>query len=164
MANVEGENPDFDALQVPAEGEAAVEPVAEIKDFAVSDEELAESVESLDESAAETDEEVEDGSAKERSKMSQYIEWGSVGGISVILLILAVCGILSYATAFYLIAVGLVPYGIWLGRETNTVYTVILGCALIGVLTAIYCLWMEVGRYQFEINAKKAFQQQRFDQ
>ncbi len=159
MANVEGENPDFDALQVPGEGEAAVEPAAETEIASPSDETLAEPIESLDESAAESEEEIEEAPAKDRGKMPVYIEWGCAIGLPVIILILAVSGILSYATAIYIIAVGFVPYGIWKGRETNTVYTVILGCALIAVLTAIYCLWMEVGRYEFQVNAKAASQQ-----
>jgi len=164
VANVEGENPDFDALQVPAEGEAAIEPAEEGKPDAALDVEVAETAEALDESAEEAAEEGEEASVKERSKLSLYIEWACAICIPLVLLILAICGVLSYATAIYVIAVGFVPYGIWKGRETNTVYTVVLGCALIAVLTAIYCLWMEVGRYHFQINAKEAFQQQRFDQ
>jgi hypothetical protein len=43
-------------------------------------------------------------------------------------------------------------------RKTNDLYTVILGCALIAILTGIYCLWLEWGRYQFDTKARQAKQ------
>ncbi len=47
---------------------------------------------------------------------------------------------------------------LWLGHKTNTVYVVILGCVLAAVLTAVYCLWTEMERYNFDIKAQEAKQ------
>ena len=92
---------------------------------------------------------------KVTGKLPIYLEWGGAIGIPVIILALAWFEVLYFSTALYVISVGFIPYGIWKGRETNTVYTVILGCTLVAVLTAIYCLWLEVGRYNFEVKAKQ---------
>ena len=45
-----------------------------------------------------------------------------------------------------------------MGRKTNTVFVVILGCVLAAVLTSVYCLWMELVRYKFDIKAQDAKQ------
>ena len=45
-----------------------------------------------------------------------------------------------------------------MGRKTNTVFVVFLGCVLAAVLTAVYCLWMELARYKFDIKAQDAKQ------
>jgi hypothetical protein len=92
------------------------------------------------------------------AQMPQYVEWGVAAGVSVLLLAIAVFGLIYFATAVYVISIGLVGYGIWKGGATNTVYTVILGCTLLAVLTAIYCLWLELGRYHFDIKAREAKQ------
>ncbi len=74
-------------------------------------------------------------------------------GIPILVLVIAwLCSMFfatklsAFSTAIYLIALGFIPYGIWKGRQTNSVYTVILGCALAALLTGVFCLWMEIVR------------------
>jgi hypothetical protein len=86
------------------------------------------------------------------------LDWAIAGGIAVFLLLLALVGLFSYWTAIYVVAVGLAVYAMWKMRETNDLYTVILGCALIAILTAVYCMWLELGRYQFDVKAREAKQ------
>ncbi len=91
-------------------------------------------------------------------QLKANLDWAIAGGIAVVMLLLAVLGLFNYATAIYVVAVGLVVYAMWKMRETNDLYTVVLGCALIAILTAIYCLWLEWGRYQFDTRAREAKQ------
>lgn len=116
------------------------------------------------EAAAEPTGEGEEKSASEEKAEAKpipwplYAEWGALVGIPVILLGLASLHLLYFATVVYVVSVALIPYGIWKSRQTSNVYTVILGCALAAVLTALYCLWLEIGRYQFDIRAREAKQ------
>ena len=79
-------------------------------------------------------------------------------GLPVILLGLAVVNFVFFSTAIYLVAMGYTFLGLWIYRRTNTLYTVLLGCALAAVLTAVYCLWIEMGNYEFDLKAKDAKQ------
>lgn len=86
------------------------------------------------------------------------LDWVIAGGIALVLLLLALVGLFNFSTAFYVVAVGVLAYTLWKMRELNDLYTVILGFALIAILTAVYCLWLEVGRYQFDTKAREAKQ------
>lgn len=189
MANVKDENPDFDELKLPGEEEEAVpvEPLADdlLQEFQPLDasefpepaaEESAfgppveteggpvETEEASQEPTPEegTAEEPAEGPAKPSRELPPKVEWGAVAGVSVLLFVLALAGLLYFATAIYVISIGMVGYGIWKGRETNSVYTVFLGCTLVAVLTAIYCLWMELGRYHYDVKAREARQRVSF--
>ena len=164
MANVEGENPNFDDLKEPAEEAVPAEPTDELAAFG---EELAaelsepENVPTGTENAEEASAGkmvAEDTTVRESSKTPIYLVWGVVIGIPVLVLLLALTHILYFPTAIYIISVALIPYGIWKGRETTTIYTVVLGCALAAVLTAIYFLWLEEDRYRFDVKAREAKQ------
>ena len=85
-----------------------------------------------------------------------YVELAGVIGLPVIVLVLAWSGVWLLSTAVFLIGLGFIPYGLWLGRRTNTIYTIFLGCMLAALLTATYCLWIEMGRYGFEVKPRKA--------
>lgn len=164
MPNVEGENPDFDDFALPGEGAFPEEPIDELA--GISDELVAPPIEAEDmqpepEIAKEVEPPAKEAvaeAAKVPGKVPNFVEWGCVIGLPVLLVLLALVNVVYLSTAVYVIAVGFIPYGIWKGRATNTVYTVILGCTLAAVLTAIYCLWLEVGRYQFDIKAREAKQ------
>ena len=130
----------------------------------------AEGVQAETEEAAEGEEEEaeeEEGEEEEKepSKLPLYLEWAGVIGIPLIILGLAllytVCfsqAFNAFSTAIYLIALGFIPYGIWKGRETPDVFTLFLACALAAVLTAAYCMWLEMGRYDLDIRARGAKQ------
>jgi hypothetical protein len=96
--------------------------------------------------------------AKPSSPLMAYLDWAIAGGVAALLLLLALVGLLNFSTVLYVISVGLVLYAIWKGRQTNDLYAVMLGFSLIAVLTAVYCLWLEVGRYHFDVKAKEAKQ------
>jgi len=100
----------------------------------------------------------EEAKPKQPTNMATLLEWGGVIGIPVILLGLAALQVLSFATVLYVISVGFVPYGVWKGRETNNVYTIILACSLVAVLTAVFCLWLEIARYHADVKAREAKQ------
>jgi cation transport ATPase len=140
-----------------ADESQTAEEAAEVEDDLADIETLEEETEhheGVEEAAVEEEKEVEEEEEKKPKEIPLYVELAVAGGISAVLLLLAWFQVVLFSTALYLIAVGFVPYGIWKGRETNTVYSVMLGCALVAVLTAIYCLWLEVGRYGFEVKAK----------
>jgi hypothetical protein len=97
--------------------------------------------------------------AKKSAKLpGQYMEWGAAVVLLVALLAVASLRMILFSTAVYVILVGLVCYAIWKTRATNTVYTVILGCTLIAVITAVFCLLTELGRYDYDVKAQKAKQ------
>ena len=182
MSNLDGHDPNFDEMNLPGNGEAPEEQAAELAaeltaeqppeaqgelvDFETA--ELGElpaegaeeaPAEAAGESPAEETEEgpaeaAEEGPAKGR-KLPFPLEWGIAIVIPVVALALVLIPVICLSTAIYLIFVGAVALGVWKGRETNTAYTVLLACALVAILTAIYCLWAELGRYQFDLRAKQ---------
>ncbi len=178
MANVEGDSPNFDELrslggEPAAENEAAptdqpaAEPLAEEAAGALPDAETT-PPEGEPAEATEAEEPVEgveeEEEEEEPSKLPLYLE---VAGLIVVPLVLLAMAskdllgqggwdVLSIWTALYIIGLGLIPYALWKSRETSTLYTVFLGCVLAGMLTGVYCLWMELGRYQYDINAQEA--------
>ena len=169
MANVEDENPNFDELKMPGEEAAAEEPILEDEAAPVdgADEPL-QAVEATDAEAVEADEaevkaeETEDGgekdAEKEAGKLPLVLELAGVIGVPVVLLALFWFQIILFSTTIFLIGIGLIPYGLWRGRKSNTVFMVFLACTLAALLTAAYCLWLEMGRYQFDFKAQEAKQ------
>ncbi len=170
MANVEDENPNFDELKTPGEEAAAEEPVLE-DEAAPADgaDEQLQPVEAADEAEvkAEKTEEGEEKEAeesekeeakKEAGKLPFVVELAGVIGVPVVLLALFWFEIIFFSTTIFLIGISFIPYGIWKGRKSNTVFTVFLGCTLAALLTAAYCLWMEMGRYHFDFKAQEAKQ------
>ncbi len=111
--------------------------------------------------AAEEEEEEE----LEPSKLPFYLEIAALIVIPLLLLALASndllgqggLAVLSIWTALYLIGLGLIPYALWKGRDTSTLYTVFLGCVLAAMLTGVYVLWIELAvNYKFDIHAQEA--------
>jgi hypothetical protein len=148
VANFEGDNLDFSDLNLPS-----IEALEEHAESA--DEVAAEPIKpEVEQTAKEEEEVVQIEPKKQPSKQAVYIEWGVAVGVPVLLLAIAWFGLLYISTAIYLIAVGFVPFGIWKGRKTSTVYTIVLGCTLIAVMTAVYFMWVEFGRYEFDIKAR----------
>jgi hypothetical protein len=181
MANSEGESPDFDELKTPGE-EAPAEPVSaddfqDLEGLDALGSEMAEetAAEPLEEAILPEGEPIEAKEAaepegeqpeavgekkpqKEPAGLSPTVVWGGAIGICVLMLVLAFLHVMFFATAVYVACVGLIGYAIWSGRATNTVYTVILACALVAVVTAVYYLWLEMDRYHLDIKAKEAKQ------
>ncbi|MCD4728555.1 MAG: hypothetical protein K8R46_12890, partial [Pirellulales bacterium] len=170
MANVEDENPNIDELKTPGEETAAEEPVLE-GEAAPADEvdEQLQPVEAVDEAEvkAEETEEGEEEKAeesekeeaeKEAGKLPLVVELAGVIGAPAVLLALFWFEIIFFSTAIFLIGISFIPYGIWKGRKSNTVFTVFLGCTLAALMTAAYCLWVEMGRYRFDFKAHEAKQ------
>ncbi len=179
MANVDGDSPNFDELRAlgeepAAEGEAAptdetaAEPLAEeaaaappAAETTPPEGEPAEAAEA--EKPAEGIEKEEEEEEEEPSKLPLYLEIAALIFVPLILLAmaskdlgLANWDVLSIWTALYLIGLGLISYALWKSRATSTLFTVFLGCVLAAMLTGVYCLWIELGRYQYDINAQEA--------
>lgn len=86
----------------------------------------------------------------------KYIEWVCLGIVAVALAALTYLDVILIWTAIYAVGMVAIFYGIWACRETNTSYSVLLGCALAAVLTAVFCMWMEFARYGFDLKARSA--------
>ena len=74
-------------------------------------------------------------------------------GLAVVLLILARAKFWDYSTAVYFAGLVFIPTLLWLGRKTNTVYVVLLACAIAALMTGIISLWKMWGWYEFDIRA-----------
>jgi hypothetical protein len=83
-----------------------------------------------------------------------YLEVTVAAGLAAVILVLGCVGVLYLPTAIYLIGLGLIPCGLWMGRQTNTVYTVFLGGVLAALLTAVFCLFLELRQYNFDVKAQ----------
>lgn len=177
MANVEGDSPNFDELKTPGEEAAAEEPVLEdATASAEGTDEQPQPVEATDTEAVEVEEaevKAEEGKAaeeekadesekeeaeKEAGKLPLVLELVGVIGVPLILLALFWFQIIFISTALFLIGVGFIPYGLWKGRKSNTVFAVFLGCTLVALLTASYCLWSVLRKYEFDLKAQEAKQ------
>ena len=164
MAKVDGDSRNSDKLRSQPDESAPAEPAGpEIEEgtagdmFGQSDAEdetagapLEEPIEGEQAEAESLAEEEEAGAESEEPPLEipPSLEWAGVIGVPVIVLaIAAVCAIFfttalsAFSWAIYLIALGFIPYGLWKGRETNTVYTLVLGCALAALLTMTFSMW-----------------------
>jgi hypothetical protein len=86
------------------------------------------------------------------------LEIGVAIGVPVACLAIAFLGYINFSTALYIIGVALVALMMWVGRKTNTIYTVILGIVLIALLTSIYFLWTVLAKLGFDVKAQEAKQ------
>ncbi|NLF07097.1 MAG: hypothetical protein GX594_03825 [Pirellulaceae bacterium] len=159
MAKVEGENPNFDELNTSGEENAPEEPVLE--DAAIEPLEPAEGAEAVaeeqpvEEPAAETEESEAEAPEKPR-KRSFLIEAVLAIGLPVVFVGLFLVNIIFLSTAVYLLGMCYIPLGLWMGRRSNTVFTVFLACTLAALMTASFCLWIELRRYEFDTKAQDA--------
>jgi hypothetical protein len=98
-------------------------------------------------------------------------EWGAVGGIgglAFLLAVIAVCWFSNPGTITviwhlaYWILLALIPYSLWRGKkfwvaaELSPLYAVMLAIGAAALLTAVYCLGLELSRYNWDIKARKA--------
>ena len=162
MADFEGDKPNFDELEeLSALGDEAAADELAAGDEAAEQLETAEGLEAVDEEkaaddqAAETEESEEEAAEKPRKK-SFLAEAAAAIGIPVAFAGLFLANMLFLSTAIFLALMCFIPLGIWMGRRSNTVFTVCLGCTLAALFTACFCLWVELRRYSFDIKAKEA--------
>ncbi|MBN1395395.1 MAG: hypothetical protein JW959_10260 [Pirellulales bacterium] len=173
MANQEDKNLNFEELKMPEEEAAAEEPVfedetapAEAADEAQLEPiERPEAAEAADDQVEETLEEVKEekeGEPEEKAGNLTFVaEWAVAVGVPVVLAALFIVQIIHLSTAVYLFGMGFVCFALWKGRKSNTVTTVILGCALAALMTAAYCYWVVLREYGFDLKAQGAKQQVR---
>jgi len=91
-------------------------------------------------------------------KTPPYLAIAGTIAIPIALLAIAFFGYLNFSTAIYIIGLAIVSLMFWMGRKTSTVYTVLLGCVLIALMTAVYCLWVVLMRYHGDVKAQEAKQ------
>jgi hypothetical protein len=91
-------------------------------------------------------------------KRTTYLTIGVAVGVPALLIVLAFAGLLSFAAAVYLIGLAFVAIVTWLGRETNTVYTIFLGVVLIALMTSVFLLWVRLADYHYDVKAQEAKQ------
>jgi hypothetical protein len=169
VANVKDDHPNVDEPDnIPGE----IEPEAEISPEALETlTEVPEGIEPIaveqpvgeEEPKAEEQPAVEEKPKEEEeyweepSKLPLYLEIVLLVGIPLILAGLVLSSLLDWAIAVYVICAGLVPYMLWKSRKTNTIFTILLGCTLVAILTAILFLWVEISKgYKGDINAREA--------
>lgn len=167
VSNVDGDD-DFNLsdLQLPSDELPAeelpadmLEPLPEVE-VAPTDLEMVEPVEGEVQEEATSDQ----GPAAEappptpRKSLPPYADIAAASGIGAVLVGLGVVGLIYISTAVFLIAVAAVFYTIWRNRATCSIYNVLLACALVAVLLSLYFLWIEIGRYHFDLRARDAKQ------
>jgi hypothetical protein len=173
VAKSDGDIPNFEHLNIPDGELAPAEPVAEERVAAPEVVEIVEAQPALaapaeeikeigppgdNDAHKEENEEEEEAEEKKPSKLPVILPAVAAIGLPVIAVGLAAVDILYFSTAIYIVLLGYIPLALWLSRKTNTVFVVILGCVVAAVLTACYCLWMELGRYKYDVKAQEAKQ------
>ncbi len=98
-------------------------------------------------------------------------EWGAVAGIGGLAFLLAVVAVCWFSNPgaitviwhlAYWILLALIPYSLWRGKrywaaaELSPLYAVMLAIGAAALLTAVYCLGIELSRYNWDIKARKA--------
>jgi hypothetical protein len=86
------------------------------------------------------------------------VELGVAIAVPVVCIALAVLDFVNFSTALLAIGIALVALMAWMGRRTNTLYTVALGCILISLITSVYCLWTVLAKYHYDVKATEARQ------
>lgn len=155
MADFEGDKPNFDELNALgdelAAGDEAVEQLETAEGLEAVDEEKA-----ADDQAAETEESKEEAKEKPRKK-SFLVEAAAAIGIPIAFAGLFLANVLFLSTAVFLALMCFIPLGLWMGRRSNTVFTIFLSITLAALFTACFCLWVELrDGYDFDIKAKEA--------
>ena len=145
MAKIEDESPNPDETISPVE-------LADVAEQPAGDE--AKPVEAHAEPAAEAKPAAEAGTEdfgeeKRPRNLSRYVVIAIVIGVPVVFLAIAFVGLLNFSTAIYIICLAFIPVGLWLGRKTNTVYTVFLGLRHRGLADVHLLLVDRVGEVPF---------------
>ena len=78
---------------------------------------------------------------EKKADMTPFLVIAGVLGLAVVILLAAWTCYWNYSTAVYFIGLTFIPLMLWLGRKTNTVYVVFLGCIIAVLMTCVYCLW-----------------------
>jgi len=153
VAKIDGDAPNHEELTPTEETVAdasAVPAAAETAEVEAAEEQPKAAVEKAEEEAAEVE--------PAPNLLPDYLALAGAVVVPLILLALAWLGYAAFSTAIYFIGLVWIPYGLWLGRKKINVYTVFLGCVAAVLLTAVYFLWTELARYNFDIGAKEAKQ------
>jgi hypothetical protein len=159
VAKIEDDLSNLDDMGLPDDMSAPVEGLAAMEEAAADGATVpaAEEPTTAEEEKAKQPAAVDDDMAPE--KQPPYLAIALAVSVPVILLALAYFKILSFSTAIYIVGVAIVPLMIWIGRKTMTVYTVLLGCVLIALMTSVYCMWDIIyDRYKGDIKAQEAKQ------
>jgi len=93
---------------------------------------------------------------KEKLRAHQtHLEWAGLAFSFLILLVVAFLGLILFATAIYGFSLIAIAYTLWKGRKANSIYVAMLGLALAALLTGVYCLWIELALYRFDVRARE---------
>jgi hypothetical protein len=155
VAKVEDDNLNFEEMNLPDEDLSL--PDEEPAQVELADEAATASpVMAEEEAVVEKAEDAEEKKKKDSDKLNFYLICAGAAAIPVLLIVLAFADMILISTALYVICLGLIGFGLWMERKTNTISIVFLGCALAAILTAVYCIWIELRRYNFDIRAREA--------
>jgi len=95
---------------------------------------------------------------KTADKRSLYLVVAGAIAVPVVFLALASFEFLNFSTAVYIVGLCSIPLVLWAGHKTNTVYVVFLGIILAALMTCLYCLWVALAKYNFDVKAQEAKQ------
>ncbi|MFZ1935658.1 MAG: hypothetical protein WCB27_07320 [Thermoguttaceae bacterium] len=95
---------------------------------------------------------------EKKTDMTPFLVIAGVLGLAVVIFLIAWALRWNNSTAIYLIGLTFIPLLLWLGRKTNTVYVVLLGCVIAVLMTCVYCLWTVLAWYHFDVKASQATQ------
>jgi hypothetical protein len=146
-----GEGP-ADAASAPAEEPAA--PV-EVKESGAPEE--VKETEGPEEDK-ETKKPVDLFADEKKTDLTPFLAIGGVLCLAVVIFLIAWALRWNNSTAVYFIGLTFIPLLLWLGRKTNTVYVVLLGCVIAVLMTCVYCLWTVLAWYHFDVKASQATQ------
>ena len=181
MSNAEGEKPDFDELEplgdldMPEDVDLSADLDFAEPDFAEPDftepAEMDEAAElpAIGDMQFEPEDEAEEAESEEKPKPTSKLPL-----IVELVVFLGVCGgVLAWTyfefadsegmffwsiLAIFLLGLVSIPFVLWKSRETCTPYRVMLALSLAAILTAAFCLFLELKTYDYDINAEGAKQ------
>ena len=139
MSNLDGHDPNFDELKAPGKETAPEEQAVELAAEPTAEQPPEAEGEQVEIETAQRENCRRRGSKKvlprrpekgRRRAASCRSPWcGALASLSPSSFSRWFFQVLYLSTAIYLVSVGLVAFGVWRGRETNTAYTVLLACA-----------------------------------
>ncbi len=96
---------------------------------------------------------------EKKTDMTPFLVIAAVLGLAVVIFLAGWALRWNTSTAVYFIGLTFIPLMLWLGRRTNTVYVVFLGCVIAVLMTCVYCLWTVLANeYRVDVKASQATQ------
>ena len=153
-----GEEPADDLEELPADNFSKGDVAGEAAPADLAEADLAKVAVAAPTAPAQAAEEEEEEEERETSKLPMVLEIAAIIAVPAAIAGLFVMQTFDAWSCLYVFLLACIPYALWKGRATNTVFTVFLGCILAAELTAIFCLLKEFQHYGYNVSARAARQ------